>query len=155
MFVSLGWWNRPEEVIPPTFYTQRFCIYSTYGCIFWQKQIAKKLLANKMLLKSTTGINFINVFCTLFFVQKSFLAAFSSYVLALAKKLYKKCARLTLMKLTAAGRSHLWHFDFQPFYQSSLKFTKPTLLTNILHWDTVFKEHSWGQGFCDRTQIKG
>jgi len=40
-----------------------------------------------------------------FFVQKSFLAAFSSYVLALAKKLYKKFARKTLMKLTPA----VWH----------------------------------------------
>jgi hypothetical protein len=29
------------------------------------------------------------------------LAAFSSFVLALAKNLYKKCARITLMKLTA------------------------------------------------------
>ncbi len=37
-----------------------------------------------------------------FFVQKPVLAAFSSYVLALAKNLYEKCARLTLMKLTPA-----------------------------------------------------
>ncbi len=35
-----------------------------------------------------------------FFIQKSFLAAFSSYVLALAKNLYKKRAHLMLMKLT-------------------------------------------------------
>jgi len=36
-----------------------------------------------------------------FFVQKSFLAAFSSYALALAKNSYKKFACKTLMKLTA------------------------------------------------------
>jgi len=35
-----------------------------------------------------------------FFVPKSFLAAFSSYVLALVKNLYKKRTRLMLMKLT-------------------------------------------------------
>ncbi len=35
------------------------------------------------------------------FVRKSFLAAFSSYVLALEKNSYEKCAHLTLMKLTA------------------------------------------------------
>jgi len=34
-----------------------------------------------------------------FFVRKSFLAAFSSYVLALAKNLYKNFARIMLMKL--------------------------------------------------------
>ena len=33
------------------------------------------------------------------FVQKSFLVAFSSYILALEKNSYKKCARLKLMKL--------------------------------------------------------
>ncbi len=31
------------------------------------------------------------------------LAAFSSYILALAKNLYKKCARKTLMKLTTGA----------------------------------------------------
>jgi len=36
------------------------------------------------------------------FVQKSFLAAFSSYALALAKNLYKKFACKTLMKSTPA-----------------------------------------------------
>ncbi len=34
------------------------------------------------------------------FRTKVVLAAFSSYILALAKKLFKKCARLTLMKFT-------------------------------------------------------
>jgi len=35
-----------------------------------------------------------------FFIQKSFLAAFSSYILASVKILYEKFARKTLMKLT-------------------------------------------------------
>jgi len=48
-----------------------------------------------------SGVNFINVFCALFLYESLFLAAFSSYILALAKNLYKKCARLTLMKLMA------------------------------------------------------
>ncbi len=39
-----------------------------------------------------------------FFRTNIISAAFSSYVLALAKNLYKKRARLTLMKLTAEGR---------------------------------------------------
>jgi len=47
------------------------------------------------------GVNFINVFCR-FVCTKVFLALFSSYVLALAKNLYKKRERLTLMKLMAA-----------------------------------------------------
>ncbi len=34
------------------------------------------------------------------FLRTNFLAVFSSYVLALAKNSYKKCGRLTLMKLT-------------------------------------------------------
>jgi len=36
-----------------------------------------------------------------FFVRKSFLAAFSSYVLSSVKNSYKKCVLKTLMKLTA------------------------------------------------------
>ncbi len=39
---------------------------------------------------------YVQIFCT-----KVVLAALSSYDLALAKNLYEKCARLTLMKLTA------------------------------------------------------
>jgi hypothetical protein len=35
-----------------------------------------------------------------FYVQKPFFAAFFSYILALVKNSYKKCARLMLMKLT-------------------------------------------------------
>jgi hypothetical protein len=55
-----------------------------------------------MLAKLTLGVNFINVFLRAFFVRKTFLAAFSSYVLALAKNLCKKQAHLKLMKLTNA-----------------------------------------------------
>jgi len=43
------------------------------------------------------GVNFINVLRTNFLYEH----CFSSYVLALSKNLYKKFARLTLMKLTA------------------------------------------------------
>ncbi len=42
------------------------------------------------------GVNFINVRCTNFLYERRF----SSYVLALSKILYKKFARLKLMKLT-------------------------------------------------------
>jgi len=44
----------------------------------------------------TPGVNFINVLRTNF----SYERRFSSYVLALSKNLYKKFARLTLIKLT-------------------------------------------------------
>jgi len=44
----------------------------------------------------TTGVNFINIVRT----NISYEHHFSSYVLALLKNLYKKCARITLMKLT-------------------------------------------------------
>ncbi len=46
-----------------------------------------------------TGVNFINVFGALF-SYKIFLAAFFSYVLALAKNPYEKRAPIMLMKLT-------------------------------------------------------
>jgi len=52
----------------------------------------------------TLGIDFINVYVRI--ARTSVVsAAFSSYVLALAKNLYKKGARKTLMKLTA-GEDH-------------------------------------------------
>ncbi len=46
------------------------------------------------------GVNFINVIRAKNLYESLFLAAFSSYVLALAKNLYKKCTRETLMKST-------------------------------------------------------
>ncbi len=52
------------------------------------------------MMKLTSGINFINIIRAKNSYVSLFLAAFSSYVLALEKNLYKKCARLTLMKLT-------------------------------------------------------
>ncbi len=47
-----------------------------------------------------TRCQFHQRFSPTFFVRKSFLAAFSSYALALAKNLYEKRTCLTLMKLT-------------------------------------------------------
>jgi len=47
-------------------------------------------------------VNFITVFHALFVVRKSFLAAFSSYILSLAKNLYKKRVRKTLMNSTSS-----------------------------------------------------
>jgi hypothetical protein len=51
----------------------------------------------KLLVKWTPGVNFINVLRSTF----SYERRFSSYFLALLKNLYEKCARVTLMKLTA------------------------------------------------------
>ncbi len=51
-------------------------------------------------MKLTQGVNFINIFRSHFSYETSFQQLFSSYVLALAKNSYKKCARKTLMKLT-------------------------------------------------------
>ncbi len=51
-------------------------------------------------MKLTTGVNFINVKRTNFLYRHRF----SSYVLALSKKLYKKFAGLTLMNLTIGER---------------------------------------------------
>ncbi len=62
--------------------------------IFGAKILYKKGVCNR-LMKLTTGVNFINVKGA-FFVRISF----SSYILALNKLSYKKCAPLTLMKLT-------------------------------------------------------
>ncbi len=48
-----------------------------------------------------TRYQFHKPFSPAFFVRNPFMAAFSSYILALAKNYYEKCAHLTLMKLTA------------------------------------------------------
>jgi len=48
----------------------------------------------------TTGVNFINIIRTNFLYERRF----SSYVLALLKNLYEKCARIMLMKLTTVGK---------------------------------------------------
>jgi len=55
------------------------------------------------------GVNFINVLCTNFLYERHF----SSYILALSENLYKKFARLTLMKLTADVKEDekLWIFS--------------------------------------------
>jgi len=47
------------------------------------------------------GVNFINIFTYKFFRTNVVLAAFSGYVLALAKNSHEKPMRKTLMKLTA------------------------------------------------------
>ncbi len=64
-------------------------------------------LANKenftLMQKASLGVNFINVKRANF----SYEHRFSSYVLALSKNLYKKFARLTLMKLTEGRNSRL------------------------------------------------
>jgi len=45
-------------------------------------------------------VSISSTFFARFFHTKYFLAAFSSYILALVKNLCKECARITLMKLT-------------------------------------------------------
>jgi hypothetical protein len=47
----------------------------------------------------TDKVSISSTFYVHIFHTNIILAAFSSYVLALAKKLYKKCARIMLMKL--------------------------------------------------------
>jgi len=47
-----------------------------------------------------TQVSISSTFYVQIFRTDVVLAVFSSYVLALAKKLYKKCAHITLMKLT-------------------------------------------------------
>ncbi len=67
-----------------------------------------------LILKVLPQVSISSSFLQAFFVWKSFLAAFSSYVLALVKNSYKKCARLTLMKFTAAiNRTKLCFSRFQ------------------------------------------
>ncbi len=57
-------------------------------------------------------VSISSMFFYAFFIRKSFLAAFSSYVLALAKNSFKKCARIMLMKLATDwgihNRTHFW-----------------------------------------------
>ncbi len=52
-----------------------------------------------MVVKLTLGVNFINVLRAHFLYER----LLSNYVLALVKNSYKKCACLTLMKLTLGG----------------------------------------------------
>jgi len=61
------------------------------------------------------GVNFINVLRTNF----SYEPRFSSYVLALNKLLYKKFARLTLMKLTAGRKISLYIKAKRQFFFST------------------------------------
>jgi len=66
---------------------------------------------------------FHQCFLHAFFIRKSFFAAFSSYVLALAKNSFKKCARIMMKLATDWGihnRTHFW----------SLWTTKRTLCLN-------------------------
>ncbi len=64
-----------------------------------------------MLMKLKTG------YMRKFFIQKSFLAAFSSYVLALAKHSFKKFTRKMLMKLTLG--LHFTNIFVHSFYTRS------------------------------------
>jgi hypothetical protein len=66
-----------------------------------QNDVSYKKFVRKLLMKLTAGAYFINILCPSF-CTNVFSAAFSSYVFALAKNLYVKCPRLTLMKLTAS-----------------------------------------------------
>jgi len=56
--------------------------------------------ARQTLTEISDKVSISSTFFMRFFVRKSFLAAFSSYVLSLAKNLYKKLARKMLMKST-------------------------------------------------------
>jgi len=51
-----------------------------------------------MFVKSTAGVNFINVLRTIFFVRMSFRQLFSSYMYVEKRRLYEKFVHLTLMK---------------------------------------------------------
>jgi len=53
-----------------------------------------------MLIKSTTGVNFINIFCTLFSYESLFWQLFLATFCLWQKKSYEKHARKTLMKST-------------------------------------------------------
>jgi len=74
---------------------QSFSLHVVNVCNFSLKEYFRKN-ARKMLVKLTTGVNFINVKHTNF----SYELRFSSYVLALSKNLYEKFARKMLVKLT-------------------------------------------------------
>jgi len=63
--------------------------------------VNKKVIAQKMLVKLTPGVDFINILRTNF----SYERRFSSYVLALSKNSYEKFVPKTLMKLTAGSIS--------------------------------------------------
>jgi len=52
-------------------------------------------------MKLTTGVNFINIKCANFSYKTFFGQLFSSYMYIKKRRLYKKFAHLTLMKLTA------------------------------------------------------
>ena len=55
---------------------------------------------------------YLQIFCT-----NVVLADFSSYILALAKNFYKKCAHLTLIKLTVGGNFiNILHALFSPIF---------------------------------------
>ncbi len=58
--------------------------------------MSSTLLLGASLSPLLAGVNFINILHANFLYKRHF----SSYVLALSKNSYKKCERITLMKLT-------------------------------------------------------
>ncbi len=95
-----------------TFFVQNFGAKAT-KLAFGFEIFAPKVLYEKreciMLMKLTPVVNFINVKRTNFSYEHCVLAAFSSYMYIEKRRSYKKCVRVTLMKLTPVGISRFCH----------------------------------------------
>ncbi len=57
-------------------------------------------------MKLSPGVNLINIFLRTFFAQKSFLAAFSICVLALAKKILQKMRVYNVNEIDSSNQFH-------------------------------------------------
>jgi len=81
-----------------------FSLVTIWLCNFCRKNIGQMLLLKcwwNWFLVSISPMFYVRIIHT-----NVILAAFSSYILALSKNLYKKCARKTLMKLTTGVKAY-------------------------------------------------
>jgi len=90
MWEKFVWWSlaSPNKIILDIFH--RIFFSSNNMSLNWIQ----------VTLLFVVQVSISSTFFARFFVRKSILAAFSSYILTLAKNLYEKRSQITLMKLT-------------------------------------------------------
>ena len=143
-----------------------------YACIFRtkfltkpecnKKKLPKRHLYEKFVRKNVDEIDTFRQFHQRFFMRffrtNVILAAFSSYVPALSKILYEKCARNTLTKLTPSSRWLVVHCGFVPyliFYYSTFTTFYGTFSKIIFYlFEKVTKFSNGGTFFLQPFQIE-
>ncbi len=132
-------------------YTKRYSFLTMTITVLFVKIWSNPYAVRSISGFTLSGVNFINILRTNFLHERRF----SSYILALSKNLYKKFARLTLMKLTAAHP--FWVFNNQqcliinPKYRSwewnDLSKTMGSISTQMLITLLVISNQEWGKDF--------